>query len=451
MRLQTRRPALALAGVLTLGLPVPAAAALSAPPRGAAVTRAVPIPAADAPAVAPLHTSAAVTRIRRAAADLEAAGERLVEERASLGRLTAEAAGTGAAWGAASARYRDVRGWTVSWARRSYAVLPADRTTGDEVAALAAGSAGELRAATQAYAEAHLAEAAQRTVTERLRVRYARSARALTALRASHRTEVAAADARQEARDAALSRTILAGLALTGGTPAPAALRALRYALAQLGKPYVWGDEGPAAFDCSGLVQSAYAAAGVVLPRTARPQYLSTTRIPVRALLPGDLLFFGPDRSDWNSIHHVAIYLGGGRMVHAPTTGDVVRIAPVWWEEFFGATRVVGAAAATVPGAGHATAPGAVRPHVPGPPRSPVPSPVPSPVSTSFLLSVPSASPSVVPSASASSPPPPSPPGPGPTVPPSPSPSCPAPTGSPSPPPTPDPGCNPSPSPSASP
>jgi cell wall-associated NlpC family hydrolase len=139
-------------------------------------------------------------------------------------------------------------------------------------------------------------------------------------------------------------------LDLTGGAAAPTALRAVRFALSQVGKPYVWGAEGPDTYDCSGLVQAAYASAGVGVPRVARAQYRATTPVPVAAMLPGDLLFFGPDPADVESIHHVGIYLGGGRMVHAPTAGDVVRVAPVWWAEFFGAARVVGA----VPGRGDA-------------------------------------------------------------------------------------------------
>jgi hypothetical protein len=139
------------------------------------------------------------------------------------------------------------------------------------------------------------------------------------------------------------SRPYSPAIALTGGAAAPAALRAVQFALAQVGKPYVWGAEGPDTFDCSGLVQAAYASAGVGLPRVARPQYRATTPVPVGAMIPGDLLFFGPDRTDVESIHHVGIYLGDGKMVHAPTPGDVVRVAPVWWEEFFGATRVLGA------------------------------------------------------------------------------------------------------------
>jgi hypothetical protein len=134
-----------------------------------------------------------------------------------------------------------------------------------------------------------------------------------------------------------------AAVDLTGRSAGPAAQRAVQFALAQVGKPYVWGAEGPDTYDCSGLVQAAYAAAGVSLPRVARAQFRATAPVPATAMVPGDLLFFGPDRADPETIHHVGIYLGSGQMVHAPTAGDVVRVAPVWWAEFFGAARVVGA------------------------------------------------------------------------------------------------------------
>jgi hypothetical protein len=168
------------------------------------------------------------------------------------------------------------------------------------------------------------------------------------------------------------------------GRSGTAALTALQFALAQLGKPYEWGAEGPSTYDCSGLVQTAYAAAGIGLPRTARQQYLSTNQVAVTALLPGDLLYFATDRSDWNTIHHIAIYLGDGMMLHAPTTGDVVKISPVWWAEFFGATRAV-------PGV---NGPSVVIP-IPGLPSS-VPSTVPGAVPSRPPAAVPSRPPAAV-------------------------------------------------------
>ncbi len=102
-----------------------------------------------------------------------------------------------------------------------------------------------------------------------------------------------------------------------------AAQKAVAYARAQLGKPYVWGGNGDPGFDCSGLTTAAYAAAGITLPRTAQTQYNRGPRLPAGAALqPGDLLFFGTPRN----IHHVGISLGGTRMISAPTFGQTVRV-----------------------------------------------------------------------------------------------------------------------------
>lgn len=119
----------------------------------------------------------------------------------------------------------------------------------------------------------------------------------------------------------------------------PTATLAVQTALAQVGTPYLWGGSEPGGFDCSGLVQWAYARAGVLLPRTAQQQYQAGPLLPVGATAePGDLLFFGAGPG---AVDHVGIALGDGRMVAAPHTGALVRIQPVapLAAEFVGATR----------------------------------------------------------------------------------------------------------------
>lgn len=108
-------------------------------------------------------------------------------------------------------------------------------------------------------------------------------------------------------------------------TPPPAgAPRAVEVALAQQGDPYRWAASGPDAFDCSGLVMYAYAAAGRSLPHSSRSLRGMTRSLSADELQPGDLVFGG------SPVHHVGIYIGNGQMVHAPHTGDVVRVASIY-------------------------------------------------------------------------------------------------------------------------
>ncbi|GAA1966475.1 C40 family peptidase [Catenulispora subtropica] len=135
------------------------------------------------------------------------------------------------------------------------------------------------------------------------------------------------------------------GTVTTGPLPAapgPAQAAAIAFAQSQLGLPYVWGAENPGvSFDCSGLVQAAYKAAGITLPRVATDQYNATIPIPPGTpLLPGDLVYYGTAP---NNLEHIGIYIGNGLMIDAPHTGAVVRIEPFRYQgdNYAGATRVV--------------------------------------------------------------------------------------------------------------
>jgi cell wall-associated NlpC family hydrolase len=109
---------------------------------------------------------------------------------------------------------------------------------------------------------------------------------------------------------------------------------AIKAALLKLGKPYVWGAAGPNAFDCSGLTLWAYRQVGISLPHFTGSQWNAGTHVSKNAMRPGDLIFFYPDK------HHMGMYLGANRMVHAPRTGDVVRIVSISGRPFAGAVRV---------------------------------------------------------------------------------------------------------------
>jgi peptidoglycan DL-endopeptidase CwlO len=104
--------------------------------------------------------------------------------------------------------------------------------------------------------------------------------------------------------------------------PGPAGTAA-KTACAQIGKPYVWAADGPGSFDCSGLTLYAWAAAGVTLRHYTKWQWADSTPVSRSELRPGDFVFYFSD------LHHEAMYVGGGWVVHAPQTGDVVRMAKI--------------------------------------------------------------------------------------------------------------------------
>ncbi|MBW8484986.1 C40 family peptidase [Actinomadura sp. PM05-2] len=112
------------------------------------------------------------------------------------------------------------------------------------------------------------------------------------------------------------------------------AAEALRIAMTKLGRPYVWGAAGPSTFDCSGLTMWAYAQVGISLPHYTGSQWNAGTRVSRDQLRPGDLVFF------YSDLHHMGMYVGDGKMLHAPQTGDVVKIAPMAGRPFAGAVRV---------------------------------------------------------------------------------------------------------------
>ncbi|WP_406258355.1 NlpC/P60 family protein [Streptomyces nigra] len=116
------------------------------------------------------------------------------------------------------------------------------------------------------------------------------------------------------------------------GTTAPdasyatKAQKALSFARTQIGKPYVWGATGPDSYDCSGLTQAAWKAAGVDIPRVTYDQVNAGTTVPVSSAQPGDLVFF------YDDITHVGLYIGNGMMIHAPKPGTYVREESIFYD-----------------------------------------------------------------------------------------------------------------------
>jgi cell wall-associated NlpC family hydrolase len=136
-----------------------------------------------------------------------------------------------------------------------------------------------------------------------------------------------------EEREALLSR---GSVRLPSGVDASgAAATAIRYAMAQVGKAYVYGAAGPNAFDCSGLMMMAWAQAGISLPHSSSAQYGVGRHVSSDELQPGDLVFY------YSPISHVAMYIGNGLIVEAANPGAGVRVAPVFSMPYAGATRLV--------------------------------------------------------------------------------------------------------------
>ncbi|MDX3094128.1 NlpC/P60 family protein [Streptomyces sp. ME19-03-3] len=160
----------------------------------------------------------------------------------------------------------------------------------------------------------------------------------LAALEKKRQEEAAAKAAQIAAKEKAAQKASSSGTsgatAPVSGTYAAKAAKAIEFARAQMGKPYVYGATGPNSYDCSGLTQAAWNAAGVSIPRTTYDQVDFGSRVSADQLQPGDLVFF------YSDITHVGLYIGGGQMIHAPHTGTVVKIAPITEMPVYGYARM---------------------------------------------------------------------------------------------------------------
>ncbi|MEU4077383.1 glycoside hydrolase [Streptomyces venezuelae] len=187
------------------------------------------------------------------------------------------------------------------------------------------------RASRKALDRQQTLAAAQRKRRDEVRGRLAEVEKLLAGLSAD---QLARLTELERAQTAGAQRELLGSGVLDGPrTPSRAGAEALRFAVGQIGKPYEWGAEGPETYDCSGLTQQAWAAAGRELPRTSQEQWATLPRVPLSELRPGDLVVYFPGAT------HVAVYLGEGLVVQAPRPGGKVKVSPIAANPLLGAVR----------------------------------------------------------------------------------------------------------------
>ena len=143
-------------------------------------------------------------------------------------------------------------------------------------------------------------------------------------------------EAAQQARMEAAAKSRLGSISSGGGNPVGHAGGVVGIAMQYLGVPYQWGGASPSGFDCSGFTMYVFAQVGISLPHNAAMQYGMGSAVGRQFLQPGDLVFF-------NGLSHVGIYIGGNQFIHAPHTGDVVKISTLtgWYSStYVGARRL---------------------------------------------------------------------------------------------------------------
>ncbi|MFJ8153053.1 NlpC/P60 family protein [Streptomyces sp. NPDC094468] len=206
----------------------------------------------------------------------------------------------------------------------------------DRIDVRQAGQLKELRSAMRELAQERDEAAGRLAELERSRTAVASHKAAVERKLAEARRLLGALPAADRADFARASRgDARADLPLLSGATAPDARAAAAVAAARaaLGRPYVWGANGPSGFDCSGLMQWSYAQAGIHLPRTSQEQRGAGRQVPLSQAQPGDLVVYRSDAS------HVGMYVGNGQVIHAPYPGAPVRYDPVGMMPISSVTR----------------------------------------------------------------------------------------------------------------
>lgn len=270
---------------------------------------------------------------RRLSTELGKARTAVSDARATAGRLARE-------------QYKGARGFS-PYARMLFAGDPqgaldqrriADREGARRAAALARLTRGEQQADVLAAAARKALDSEQKLAAETKK----RKEEAAVQLKGVERMLASLTPAQlgelgtREAEDTAAAQRALVESGKLGAqsrNPTAAGGTALTYATAQIGKPYVWGAEGPASFDCSGLTSQAWAHAGRAIPRTSQEQWAQLPKVPLDELRPGDLVVYFPTAT------HVALYVGDGKVIQAPRPGAKVKVSPIAANPLLGAVR----------------------------------------------------------------------------------------------------------------
>jgi cell wall-associated NlpC family hydrolase len=296
---------------------------------------------------ATLRLQQAQATARLAAVRVARAQQRFTEARSDLGRLAAAAYRDGNGLGsvslvlnadgpdqlATSAHVLQHQAMDLKATLRAAGLAQQDAQAAQSAADIAVRT--RMAAQTQVAQAAQIARASVAAEQSQLAAMSAKRDALLARLAAAQRVSIQLEQQRQQGLVEEAARQAAAeggggGHFIVPRYDGSAASRALAFAYAQLGKPYVWGATGPDSFDCSGLTMQSWATAGVSLPHFAAFQYQASHPIGYDDLRPGDLLFWATNGHDSNTIYHEAMYVGGQQMIQAPRTGENVEVSSIW-------------------------------------------------------------------------------------------------------------------------